>query len=74
MHMLSMLNLRITHYFDKIVALVLACLWLVFVLMWTLGGIVAMVYWLVKDETLNAVLSIMIPVYGLASMIVDLLR
>lgn len=46
---------------------------LLFMLAYSLGGIVGVIYWIVNDEALDAVLSLVIPLYGAISVIVDLL-
>ena len=38
---------------------------------WTLGGLAGVVYWALKDETVNALLSVFIPLYGAVSVILD---
>lgn len=37
------------------------------------GNFIGAVYWAVKEDVLNVMLSIFIPIYGIASILVDLI-
>ena len=40
---------------------------------WSLGGVAGAIYWAVEDDLLNVVLSLIVPLYGAISMLLDLL-
>ena len=44
----------------------------VFGFAWTLGGFIGMIYWAVQGSLLDVVLSMIIPMYGAISVLVDL--
>lgn len=46
---------------------------LLFMLTYSLGGIVGVIYWVANNEALDAILSFVIPFYGAISVIMDLL-